>query len=96
MGFHGAPDDEGWAEIGYDLSPTARGNGYATEALRTLTSWALRLPDVTGLRAVVDEGNTASEALLRRANYTRSADREGQRTYTLSAHPGERSSPSGV
>ncbi|MFD9910282.1 GNAT family N-acetyltransferase [Streptomyces sp. NPDC059063] len=75
MGFHGAPDDEGWAEVGYDLAPAARGNGYATEALRTLSHWALTLPDVQGLRAIVDEGNTASEAVLERAGFTRSADR---------------------
>ncbi|MEW2525764.1 GNAT family N-acetyltransferase [Streptomyces sp. NPDC047071] len=96
MGFHGVPDHEGWAEVGYDLAPAARGNGYATEALRALATWALRLPDVTGLRAVVDEGNTASEAVLRRAGFERSADRENQRTYTMSARPSDGFSPSGA
>ncbi|MGA4841168.1 GNAT family N-acetyltransferase [Streptomyces sp. G45] len=81
IGFHGAPDDEGWAELGYDLAPAARGNGYATEALRTLTEWALTLPDVRGVRALVDEGNTASEAVLTRAGYTRAADRGARRAY---------------
>ncbi|WP_063761294.1 GNAT family N-acetyltransferase [Streptomyces sp. NRRL B-1347] len=96
MGFHGVPDHEGWAEVGYDLAPAARGNGYATEALRALTGWALTLPGVQGVRAVVDEGNTASEAVLTRAGFQRDADREGQRTYALSAHPREESSPSGA
>ncbi|MCI3931451.1 GNAT family N-acetyltransferase [Streptomyces sp. AN091965] len=83
MGFHGVPDHEGWAEVGYDLAPEARGNGYATQALRALSRWALDLPDVRGIRAVVDEGNTASEAVLLRAGFERDADREGRRTYTI-------------
>ena len=30
MGFHGAPDEEGRVEVGYDLVEGARGHGYAT------------------------------------------------------------------
>ncbi|CAM5705112.1 hypothetical protein SALBM311S_06254 [Streptomyces alboniger] len=41
LGFHSAPDEEGRAEIGYDLVPGARGNGYITEALHALAQWAL-------------------------------------------------------
>ncbi|MEU2562472.1 GNAT family N-acetyltransferase [Streptomyces longispororuber] len=92
MGFHGAPDEEGWAEVGYDLVPAARGEGYATEALRALSTWALSLPGVTGLRAVVDEGNTASEAVLTRSGFSRATDRDTKRTYERKSGI----SPSGV
>lgn len=83
MGFHGAPDEEGRAEVGYDLVPAARGKGYATEALRTLTAWALARPEITLLHAVVEHGNPASEAVLQRVGFTRGADREEGRLYAL-------------
>ena len=54
MGFHGSPDEDGRAEVGYDLAESARGNGYAAEALRTLSAWALSRDDVTSLFATVD------------------------------------------
>jgi RimJ/RimL family protein N-acetyltransferase len=46
IGFHGAPDEHGTAEIGYGLSPSARGRGYASEALRGILAaapgWGVR------------------------------------------------------
>ncbi|KUF19936.1 acetyltransferase [Streptomyces silvensis] len=100
MGFHGVPDDEGWAEVGYDLVPEARGNGYATEALRALTAWALDHPDhtsVSGVRAVTNPDNTASHAVLTRAGFTRTADRDDSHTfeYARTRQP-DSVSPSGV
>ncbi|MFE9450577.1 GNAT family N-acetyltransferase [Streptomyces sp. NPDC006739] len=69
MGFHGAPDEEGRAEIGYDLVEGARGQGYATEALRTLSRWALARDDVQALFATVDKDNLASQAVVTRAGF---------------------------
>ncbi|MFF7331019.1 GNAT family N-acetyltransferase [Streptomyces sp. NPDC008150] len=78
IGFHGAPDDEGRAEVGYDLAVNARGHGYATEALRTLAAWtfarAAAAADadtrVTELFAVIDRTNVASQGVITRAGFT--------------------------
>ncbi|MGW0822087.1 GNAT family N-acetyltransferase [Streptomyces sp. NPDC002845] len=77
LGFHGAPDDEGRTEIGYDLVESARGHGYATEALRALADWARGREDVRSLFAVVDKVNTPSQGVVSRAGFSRVGD-EGE------------------
>ncbi|MER7839363.1 GNAT family N-acetyltransferase [Streptomyces sp. NPDC096040] len=78
LGFHSAPDEEGRVEIGYDLTESARGNGYATEALRALADWALARDDVTSLFATVEPANIPSLAVVSRAGFTKvSEDGEG-------------------
>ncbi|MFK4153086.1 GNAT family N-acetyltransferase [Streptomyces fungicidicus] len=83
MGFHGVPDPEGSVEIGYDLSVDARGNGYATEALRTLSGWALEQDGVRTVAAVVEEENTASQKVVTRAGFTEVTRQEGQISYAF-------------
>ncbi|CAM5704116.1 GNAT family N-acetyltransferase OS=Streptomyces tendae OX=1932 GN=GUR47_26605 PE=4 SV=1 [Streptomyces tendae] len=73
IGFHGVPDEKGRVEIGYDLAEAARGNGYATEALRALSAWALGREAVTSVLATTEPGNTASQAVIARAGFTRIA-----------------------
>ncbi|MCX5151942.1 GNAT family N-acetyltransferase [Streptomyces sp. NBC_00320] len=86
IGFHGAPDAEGNAEIGYDLVPAARGNGYATEALKGLVGWALGQPGVTALHARVDADNAPSHGVVVRAGFERTGStEEGEARYTLRA-----------
>ncbi|MGH4029565.1 GNAT family N-acetyltransferase [Actinomycetota bacterium Odt1-20B] len=82
MGFHGRPDEDGRAEVGYDLVEGARGAGYATEALRVLVSWAFEQPEKAAvLHAVVDQDNGASQGLAERAGFVRVADRGELRVY---------------
>ncbi|MFC6982406.1 GNAT family N-acetyltransferase [Streptomyces cirratus] len=83
IGFHGAPDPEGHAEVGYDLLPSARGHGHATEALRALAGWAFEQPGLTALRAVVDVGNAPSHAVVRRAGFERDGSVDGAVRYLL-------------
>ncbi|WP_330334078.1 GNAT family N-acetyltransferase [Streptomyces sp. NBC_00536] len=85
IGFHAAPDGDGNAEIGYDLVPSARGNGYATEAVRALAAWALAQPGLTTLHATVDDDNLASHAVVGRAGFTKSGAGEGDVRYTRTA-----------
>ncbi|WP_035792587.1 GNAT family N-acetyltransferase [Kitasatospora mediocidica] len=40
IGFHGAPDEDGSVAIGYGLAESARGQGYATEAVRGILAAA--------------------------------------------------------
>ncbi|MFD7770262.1 GNAT family N-acetyltransferase [Streptomyces sp. NPDC059787] len=83
MGFHGVPDEDGRVEIGYDLSVDARGNGYATEALRTLSAWALTRDGVRTVAAVVDQENVPSQKVVTRAGFTEVSRQEGQISYEL-------------
>lgn len=76
MGFHGAPDEEGRAEVGYDLVEGARGRGYAGEALGALSQWALARDDVHLLCAAIDAGNLPSQRVAERAGYVRATVEE--------------------
>ncbi|MFD5819980.1 GNAT family N-acetyltransferase [Streptomyces sp. NPDC127038] len=71
IGFHGVPDEEARAEVGYDLAENARGHGYATEALRALCAWALARDDVKVLLAAIDRDNAPSQRVIARAGFTR-------------------------
>lgn len=62
-GFHAAPDERGSVTIGYGLVESARGNGYASEALRAL----LRVARQRGVARVLgdaDVGNVASQHVM--------------------------------
>ncbi|MET9965167.1 GNAT family N-acetyltransferase [Streptomyces sp. NPDC006356] len=84
MGFHGVPDEEGRAEVGYDLVEGARGRGYASEALTALSEWALARDDVDLLRATVEADNLPSQAVATRAGYVRALqEAEGDTDQTL-------------
>lgn len=82
IGFHGPPRD-GKVEIGYDLSVSARGAGWATDAVRLLSAWALGQPGVRTVVATTEPFNTPSQAVLARAGFTRIEDRDGMRLYEL-------------
>ena len=56
-------------ELGYALAPWGRGRGLATEALRLLSHWALA-DGMLRLVLQIQEANTASQAVARRAGYT--------------------------
>lgn len=83
MGFHGVPDEEGRAEIGYDLAASARGHGYATEALRALSAWALRRNDVRLLVATVDRDNVPSQRVVQRAGFIAAGGDEEEFVYEM-------------
>ncbi|MFE2299493.1 GNAT family N-acetyltransferase [Streptomyces sp. NPDC059445] len=74
IGFHGVPDDEGRAEVGYDLAENARGRGYATEALRALAETALARDDVKLLFAAIEQDNAPSQRVIARAGFTRASE----------------------
>ncbi|MCF2127538.1 GNAT family N-acetyltransferase [Strepomyces sp. STD 3.1] len=76
MGFHGPPDEDGRVEVGYDLAEAGRGHGYATEALRALSAWALAREEVTSVFATTEPANVASQAVITRAGFTRIAGDE--------------------
>jgi len=85
-GFHGPPD-KGEVEIGYDLSESARGAGWATDAARMLCQWAMAQPQVTVVLATTEPGNSASQAVLQRVGFNRVADRGELWGYELTSIP---------
>ena len=81
-GFHGPPGD-GSVEIGYDLSVSARGSGWATDAARALCQWALLQPEVMVVLATTEPGNRASQAVLERVGFVRVPNRGELWAYEL-------------
>lgn len=58
-------DDDG-LEIFYSLAPGSWGRGYATEAARAVVGYALGTLGLAEVLAEIDEGNTASVAVVKR------------------------------
>ncbi|MDQ1018385.1 RimJ/RimL family protein N-acetyltransferase [Streptomyces afghaniensis] len=83
MGFHSVPDESGRVEVGYDLVEAARGHGYATEALRALSAWALSRDEVRTVVANVERDNAPSHNVLARAGFKAVAEDTEQVTYEL-------------
>ena len=66
-GFHGIPDDGEMVEIGYSIAASARGRGYATEAVEALIGFALLQRGVRRVRAETTRANPASRRVLEKA-----------------------------
>ncbi|MEO3878698.1 GNAT family N-acetyltransferase [Rheinheimera fenheensis] len=69
IGVTGFGMTEGRAEVGYLLLPAFYGQGFGTESLQALIDWAANTQDVTRFKAVVTEGNFASERVLQKAGF---------------------------
>jgi RimJ/RimL family protein N-acetyltransferase len=69
LGIYGIRELTDTAEIGFVLSPEARGHGYATAAVRTISEWGL---DSLGLARIVwraHVGNDASRRVAAKAGF---------------------------
>ncbi len=74
--FHGHPDEEGVAEIGYGVDEAARGLGLATEAARVCIAWALDQPAVLSVTATAHAINRASQRVLEKVGMQKVGSRE--------------------
>jgi drug/metabolite transporter (DMT)-like permease/RimJ/RimL family protein N-acetyltransferase len=63
-GFKGIPNERGEVEIGYGISPAARGNGYMTETVQALIAWAFKHNQCAAVLADTDPLNIASQRVL--------------------------------
>jgi RimJ/RimL family protein N-acetyltransferase len=72
-----APPQEGAVMIGYAIVPSARRQGYATEAIVALAGWSLAQPGVETVRAQTLPDNEASIRALLRAGFEE--DEPGQK-----------------
>ena len=66
--FKGLSPD-GAVEIGYGLLPEYEGQGYATEAVKAVTDWALAQPGVNTVEAETDPDNAASQRVLAKCGF---------------------------
>lgn len=64
IGFKGLPDENGYSEVGYSISPNYRKKGLMTEALRKLMAWANESPSCKGIVANVLKTNIGSIKVL--------------------------------
>jgi RimJ/RimL family protein N-acetyltransferase len=68
-GFKGPPDGDGTVEIAYAIVPIYENQGYATEAARALTEFAIARDEVRHVIAHTLPENNASTHVLRRCGY---------------------------
>jgi [ribosomal protein S5]-alanine N-acetyltransferase len=68
-GYKGPPKD-GTAEIGYEIAPGFRGQGYATAAVRQLVDRAFNTVEVAAVEARTLPRTNASGAVLTKAGFT--------------------------
>ena len=69
-------EDCTYAELGFTLARSEQGRGHATRAVELAAQQAFRLATVREIRAVTDERNHPSIAVLRRAKFVESGTRE--------------------
>ncbi|MBE5961621.1 MAG: GNAT family N-acetyltransferase [Lachnospiraceae bacterium] len=70
IGFKGVPNSEGKVEIGYGIEPEFWNTGYATEAVKAMTEWALSEADVLCVQAQTEKQNEKSKRVLRKNGFT--------------------------
>ncbi|WP_369203537.1 GNAT family N-acetyltransferase [Streptomyces sp. PU-14G] len=87
LGFNRTPDAQGTVTVGYALNTSARGRGYASEALRALLAFAWSR-GVTLVKADADLGNLASQRVLRAVGMREVGEDHRVRYFELAA-PGE-------
>jgi RimJ/RimL family protein N-acetyltransferase len=80
IGFVGPPSD-GAVMIGYAIVPSARRQGYATEAIGALSDWALAQAEVGEVRAQTLPANEASMRALLRAGFEETYGNEKLRRF---------------
>jgi RimJ/RimL family protein N-acetyltransferase len=83
IGFVGPPR-EGAVTIGYAIVPSARRQGYATEAISALSAWALGEPDVREVRAQTLRDNEPSIRALLLAGFVEDEPSGKVRRFVLS------------
>jgi len=85
--FVGEPNDQGEIEIGYGTYEEFQGNGYMTEALKGMLSWAKKQPNVKSVIASTDKTNIASYSILLKNDFIKIGENETQFKWQLKLTP---------
>ena len=62
-------DSDGVAEIGYGIIDQYQEHGYATEAVKAISSWAFQEPKVSAIEAEINDKNKASKKVLEKCGF---------------------------
>lgn len=71
IGFKGAPDAEGIVELGYGIDEPFRRKGYAAEAVKAISKWALEQESVKCVTAQTEPDNSISQKVLQNSGFIR-------------------------
>jgi len=74
--FHGRPDEDGIAEVGYGVAEEWQSRGYATEGTRACVRWALAQAGVGAVRATTFPWHRASLRVIEKLGMVLAATRE--------------------
>lgn len=77
------PDDARVAMLTFGIAPSRRGNGYATELLHAVVTWARGRHDIRGVRADTDLVNQSSHKVLTSAGLRVVQDDGDRQLYEL-------------
>ena len=77
IGFAGAPDSEGTAEIGYGLDIRYFSKGYASEAVQCMLSWGFSHSQLRKVIANTPIGHPASQKVLIKNGFAEAGRNEG-------------------
>jgi [ribosomal protein S5]-alanine N-acetyltransferase len=69
LGFKGVPNSMGEIEIGYGTMHQERGNGYMTEAVAGMLTWAKTEPPIRWILAETEETNIPSIRIMEKNNF---------------------------
>lgn len=85
VGFKGSPDSNGAVEIGYGLDESFRGQGYMSEAVKSLLTWAFSHPSCKFVTATnVLKTNIASQKVLHHNRFIVRSESEESLIFILS------------
>ena len=65
-----ANEEGGGLKLGYGILPAFQNRGCATEAVKTITAWALSQANVRCIIAETEEDNAASKRVLLKSGFT--------------------------
>ena len=68
-GYAGEPNEAGEVEVGYEVAPSYRNLGYASEAVRGMVDHALQVAEVTAVIAHTLAEENASVRVLRKVGF---------------------------
>lgn len=72
--FKDTPNENGEVEIGYGLGEKFEHNGYMTESVKALCSWALKEDSVKSVIAETDKDGFSSQKILKNCGFNKYKD----------------------
>lgn len=85
--FVGEPNELGEVEIGYGTYPAFQGQGYMTELVAGIITWASLQPAIKSIVASTEKANKASHQVLIKNNFVKRGETETMFHWRLTIDP---------